>query len=399
MLVLAVRRVGSARSNSDRRAARRAWAANRASGFVRLSTQHTLPRHSTVMSWPGSTLLMSTSTGAPAALARAEGSNDMTNGTVAAATPTPPTTPLAVIRKRRFLFSSGLIKASAIPCFRHPQEARKPKSSSCRRPAAAPFAQVRVAKPCQLYGIGTPPEVPERFAPEKRSESAGCATVQGSRQRPRCAARPPRLYTHTMLRKFWLLFAQACTLCLAALFVVATLRPDLLPRVNGPAGSVIVTQETATPVVGARVTSYADAAKKAMPAVVNIYTSKEVRSRNPLADDPLFRRYFPDFDKGASQRQTSLGSGVIVASGRLRAHQSSRDPGRRRHPARAVRRPPRDCARARHRSRVGPRRAQGGRGEPAGDDVRRPPITCRSATWCSRSAIPSGSATPSRSAS
>ena len=117
-----------------------------------------------------------------------------------------------------------------------------------------------------------------------------------------------------MLRKFWLLFAQACTLCLAALFVVATLRPDLLPRPATHGSSIIVTQETATPVVVARVTSYADAAKKAMPSVVNIYTSKEVRSRNPLADDPLFRRHFPDFDKGASQRQTSLGSGVIVAS-------------------------------------------------------------------------------------
>ena len=117
-----------------------------------------------------------------------------------------------------------------------------------------------------------------------------------------------------MLRKFWLLFAQACTLCLAALFVVATLRPDLLPRTNGRTGSVIVTQEATTPVVGARVATYADATKKAMPAVVNIYTSKEVRSRNPLADDPMFRRYFPDFDRGATARQTSLGSGVIVAS-------------------------------------------------------------------------------------
>jgi serine protease DegQ len=117
-----------------------------------------------------------------------------------------------------------------------------------------------------------------------------------------------------MLRKFWLLFAQACTLCLAALFVVATLRPDLLPRTTGRTGSVIVTQEAATPVVGARVATYADATKKAMPAVVNIYTSKEVRSRNPLADDPMFRRYFPDFDRGATARQTSLGSGVIVAS-------------------------------------------------------------------------------------
>jgi len=115
-----------------------------------------------------------------------------------------------------------------------------------------------------------------------------------------------------MLRKFWLLFAQACTLCLAALFVLVTLRPDLLPRTTGRGASVVVTQETATPLIGARVASYADAAKKAMPAVVNIYTSKEVRSRNPLADDPVFKRYFPEL--GATQRQTSLGSGVVVAA-------------------------------------------------------------------------------------
>ncbi len=117
-----------------------------------------------------------------------------------------------------------------------------------------------------------------------------------------------------MLRKFWLLFAQACTLCVAALFIVSTFRPDLLQRFNGRVANVIVTQETQTPVVGARVGSYADAARKAMPAVVNIYTSKDVRKRNPLADDPVFKRFFPDLERSQSQRQTSLGSGVIVSS-------------------------------------------------------------------------------------
>ncbi|MCC7326698.1 MAG: trypsin-like peptidase domain-containing protein [Burkholderiales bacterium] len=117
-----------------------------------------------------------------------------------------------------------------------------------------------------------------------------------------------------MLRKFWLLFAQACTLCLAALFVVATLRPDLLPRFSGRAASVIVTQETFAPVTATRESSYADAARKAMPAVVNIYTSKDVRRRNPLADDPVFRRYFPELDRGIKERRTSLGSGVIVSA-------------------------------------------------------------------------------------
>ncbi len=113
-----------------------------------------------------------------------------------------------------------------------------------------------------------------------------------------------------MLRKFWLVFAQACTVCLALLFVVATLRPDLLPRVKEHAANIIVTQETATEVAGTRVTSYADAARKAMPAVVNLYTSKELPSRNALAGDPMFRRYFPS---PTPQRQTSLGSGVIVS--------------------------------------------------------------------------------------
>ncbi len=118
-----------------------------------------------------------------------------------------------------------------------------------------------------------------------------------------------------MLRKLWLLFAQACTLCLAALFVVATLRPDLLGRDGGARETgVVLRQETSTPVVTPTVASHADAARKAMPAVVNIYTSKEVRPRNPLADDAMMRRYFPDLtERMPLQRVTSLGSGVIVA--------------------------------------------------------------------------------------
>ena len=117
-----------------------------------------------------------------------------------------------------------------------------------------------------------------------------------------------------MLKRFWLLFAQACTLCVAALFVVATLRPDLLPRLSGKANNVVLLQQGATQVATPYVASYADAAKKAMPAVVNIYTSKELRSRNPLFDDSILKRYFPELaDRMPARRPTSLGSGVIVA--------------------------------------------------------------------------------------
>jgi len=117
-----------------------------------------------------------------------------------------------------------------------------------------------------------------------------------------------------VLRKLWLLFAQACTLCLAVLFVVATLRPDLLGRGAAREQGVVVRQETSTPLAMATIGSHADAARKAMPAVVNIYTSKEMRQRSPLSDDPMMRRYFPDLaERMPRQRVTSLGSGVIAA--------------------------------------------------------------------------------------
>ena len=117
-----------------------------------------------------------------------------------------------------------------------------------------------------------------------------------------------------MLRRIWLVFAQACTLCLAALFVVTTLRPDLVARFTEKSGRVVLLQETSTPVSTQNIASFSDAAKKAMPAVVGIYTSKELRQRGPLVDDPLLRRYFPDLaERLPRQRATSLGSGVIVS--------------------------------------------------------------------------------------
>ena len=117
-----------------------------------------------------------------------------------------------------------------------------------------------------------------------------------------------------MLRRLWLVFAQACTVCLAALFVVTTLRPDLVPRSSEKPGQVVLLQETSTPVSTPPVASFSDAAKKSMPAVVGIYTSKEMRQRGSLQDDPLLRRYFPDLaERLPRQRATSLGSGVIVS--------------------------------------------------------------------------------------
>ncbi len=119
------------------------------------------------------------------------------------------------------------------------------------------------------------------------------------------------------MRRLWILFSQTATICLAVLFVVSTLKPEWLPA-RTPAPQVAVIQQAA-PSAGAppHADSYHHAVSKAMPSVVNIFTSKEVRTRrNPLLSDPVLRRFFGDRLGEDTQKATSLGSGVIVnASG------------------------------------------------------------------------------------
>src|SRR6266567_7676055 len=63
--------------------------------------------------------------------------------------------------------------------------------------------------------------------------------------------------------------------------------------------------------------SYAPIVQRVQPAVVNVYAAKTVQNRNPLLDDPIFRRFFGvPGNKQPEQMQRSLGSGVMVdASG------------------------------------------------------------------------------------
>jgi Do/DeqQ family serine protease len=58
--------------------------------------------------------------------------------------------------------------------------------------------------------------------------------------------------------------------------------------------------------------SYAPVVQHAAPAVVNVYAAKLVQNRNPLLDDPIFRRFFGGPGPGGNQLQRSLGSGVII---------------------------------------------------------------------------------------
>ncbi|WAI84025.1 MULTISPECIES: trypsin-like peptidase domain-containing protein [Achromobacter] len=118
------------------------------------------------------------------------------------------------------------------------------------------------------------------------------------------------------MRRYWLIFAQAVTVCLGILFVVTTLRPDLL-RLGGPGAAPPAAVAAARLPAGSGVgpVSYADGVARAAPSVVNVYTTKHVNvPLVPLPDDPVLRQLFGQVP-GMSRRQatTSLGSGVIVS--------------------------------------------------------------------------------------
>jgi len=125
-----------------------------------------------------------------------------------------------------------------------------------------------------------------------------------------------------MLRRFWLFFAQAVTVLLALMFIIATLKPQWLQH-QGQFGKQlaepIVALRQVAPGIGggAAQGSYADAAQKAMPAVVNVFSSKDGSlPPDPRQNDPLFRYFFGDRNKNQKQQEqpaANLGSGVIVS--------------------------------------------------------------------------------------
>jgi serine protease DegQ len=121
------------------------------------------------------------------------------------------------------------------------------------------------------------------------------------------------------MHRFWLLFSQfvaAIAVVIAALFGLDQIAPGLLPFDRAAVTIREVANEVAQSGGARQAASYADSASKSQPSVVNIFTSKEVRSqRNPLMDDPLFRRFFGDRfpTDNRPQRVSNLGSGVIVS--------------------------------------------------------------------------------------
>ncbi len=115
------------------------------------------------------------------------------------------------------------------------------------------------------------------------------------------------------MRKIWLIFAQSVTACLGLLFVLRMFYPELLVTQPKP---VVIKQVDSVAKVESK-SGYSQAAEKAMPTVVNIFTTSKTTGADPhqqYYDDPLFKHFFGDqFGEQQAQPESSLGSGVIVS--------------------------------------------------------------------------------------
>jgi len=117
------------------------------------------------------------------------------------------------------------------------------------------------------------------------------------------------------MRKYWLLFAQAVTIALAVLFVLVLFKPDLLRWQSRLATDGLTIRQVESGATAGSTNSFAEAARHAIPAVVNVFTKKQVSgARNPLMDDPVFRHFFGDRFDPRPQEVSNLGSGVIVSA-------------------------------------------------------------------------------------
>ena len=122
------------------------------------------------------------------------------------------------------------------------------------------------------------------------------------------------------MRRLWLLFAQTVTVVLALYFVYAAVGPRggapvRLQQMGSPERPAVMMEAGPGKAPASAVGSYRSAAGRAMPAVVNIITSKKPKHhKHPLLRDPFFKKFFGDRDGEGDDDEASLGSGVIVSA-------------------------------------------------------------------------------------
>jgi serine protease DegQ len=125
------------------------------------------------------------------------------------------------------------------------------------------------------------------------------------------------------MKKLWLIFAQAVTVCVAALFVITTLKPTWvqlggakpaapLPQIASPAVPALDAPRPS--VATAPIASFADAAAKSSKAVVNVFTKQRRSKSDARMNDPFYKFFFGDKAPSQPEEGNSLGSGVIVST-------------------------------------------------------------------------------------
>jgi len=118
------------------------------------------------------------------------------------------------------------------------------------------------------------------------------------------------------MRKLWLLFAQTTTVALGVLFIIALFKPDLLRWQPQQTSQGLTIQQALHPSTGGLTAAdtFAPAAQKVIPTVVNVFTQQKVRNpAHPALQDPIFRYFFGDRLDSRPRQASNLGSGVIVS--------------------------------------------------------------------------------------
>jgi serine protease DegQ len=115
------------------------------------------------------------------------------------------------------------------------------------------------------------------------------------------------------MHKFWLGLSQIVAAGVI-LFAGYSGLTRLFPQSKPNAGNTVIVQQAPPSAARAAVSSVNEAAGKAIPSVVNIFSSKQVRiAHHPLLQDPFVRRFFGDQLEDETRRVSNLGSGVIVS--------------------------------------------------------------------------------------
>jgi Do/DeqQ family serine protease len=116
----------------------------------------------------------------------------------------------------------------------------------------------------------------------------------------------------TAMRPATTLLALALAAAFGGFAAIALQQSLQVPAQAQPSTAAAVPAAAALPtaVAGTPLPSLAPMLKRVLPAVVSVHSEQRVRINNPFANDPMFRRMFPNIPQ--ERINQSLGSGVIV---------------------------------------------------------------------------------------